>query len=122
MYEVTSDCDYIVIINKISKTLIEGGNWQGTTQCHGIPGSIEFLIDVYQILKNRNLLEAAHELAKILISYKVKHESYYKWSSEDPEVFSMDYMVGNAGIGGCMLRLQNPFLPRFLSRRYFGNS
>jgi lantibiotic modifying enzyme len=104
---------------KAAKTVFEGGKWLGTTQCHGLAGNIEFLLDLFQITKNIEILNAAYNMGSLLETYKISEGQNYKWPSEDPDIFTPDYMVGYAGVGACFLRLANPHLPYSISRKAF---
>jgi serine/threonine protein kinase len=118
-FQITNNQEHLDLTLKAYNTIVKHGKYIGTTQCHGLAGNIEFLIDLYGETKNKEILRSAYELGEILLSYKVHEGKFFKWPSEDPNIFSWDYMVGNSGIGSCLLRLANPILTNTLSRNSF---
>ena len=106
---------------RAARTVAHGTRWAGPTQCHGLAGNIEFLLDMYQATGNRAYLTEARTLGRLLEAFGVEREGAPLWVSESPHVFSPDYMVGYAGVAVCLLRLSDPWLlPHQLSRRGFG--
>lgn len=78
------------------------------TQCHGLAGSIEFLLDMFQITGEPQYLGEAAGLARLLEAFIVKRDGLLLCSSEQPTLFSPDYMVGYGGVAVCLLRLADP--------------
>jgi serine/threonine protein kinase len=108
------------IAERAARTVARVGRWNSPTQCHGLSGSIEFLLDMYQSTNNRAYMNEAWALASILRAYGVVHENNKVWPSESPTTYTPDYMVGYSGVLACMLRLSNPMhLPHLLSRSGF---
>jgi lantibiotic modifying enzyme len=96
------------------------GRWAAPTQCHGLAGSIELLLDMYQGTGERAWLTEAWSLARLLETFLVESEQGPGFSSDVPELVTPDYMVGTAGVLSCLLRLGDPEnRPRQLSRRGF---
>jgi hypothetical protein len=89
--------------------------WSGATQCHGLAGAVEFLLDAASLWPERFLADA-HAIARILTAFAVPGESGLRWGSETGEVVTPDYLIGYAGVGACLLRLATPGRPRQLSR------
>jgi serine/threonine protein kinase len=97
-----------------------GARWSGPTQCHGLAGNIEFLLDMHQTTRNPSFLAEALELGRLLIAFGRQADGYWVWPSESPTTVTPDYTVGYAGVAACLLRLSSPsLLPRQLSRRGF---
>jgi hypothetical protein len=101
-------------------TAARGIRWAGPTQCHGLAGAIELLIDGYQIMKDPALLQQARIVEQLLLSFAYKVDGKLVWPSETPRVITPDYNVGYAGIVGALLRLADPECrPHGLSRHGF---
>ncbi|HEX2914990.1 MAG TPA: class IV lanthionine synthetase LanL [Chloroflexia bacterium] len=103
-----------------ARTVARGTRWAGPVQCHGLSGNLEFLLDMYQATRERAYLVEARSLGQILRAYLVERNGLLVSSSETPDVFSQDYMVGYAGVAVALLRLAEPeYLPHQLSRAGF---
>jgi hypothetical protein len=105
---------------RAARAVSQGTRWSGPTQCHGLAGNIEFLVDMAQVTGDRSYLTEAQVLARLLEAFAVEKDGILTWSSESPSTFTPDYMVGYAGIAVCLLRLSNPeHRPHQLSRQGF---
>jgi lantibiotic modifying enzyme len=105
---------------RAARTVAHGARRAGPTQCHGLAGNIEFLLDMYQATADRIYLDDARSLGELLNAFGVERDGMLMWSSESPSVFTPDYMVGYAGVAACLLRLADPSRrPRQLSRAGF---
>jgi tRNA A-37 threonylcarbamoyl transferase component Bud32 len=92
----------------------------GPTQCHGIAGNIEFLLDMFQVTHRDEFLEAAWRLVRILETFSRERDGHLVWLSDGPRVIATDYIVGYAGVAMCLLRLGAPeSRPHVLSLRGF---
>ena len=90
------------------------------TQCHGLAGNIEFLLDLYQFTGNEATLHEAQVLAQCLETFASERDGMLLWPSEDPDTFTPEHMSGYAGVALCMLRLADPdHVPHQLSRAGF---
>jgi hypothetical protein len=101
-----------------------GTRWAGPTQCHGLSGNIEFLLDMYQATKEHIYLDNAVLLARCLLALATEQNGLSVFSSEQPTTFTPDYMIGYAGVAVCFLRLSETDRPHQLSRggfRYTGS-
>lgn len=108
------------LAGRAARMVARGGRSIGTTQCHGLAGSIELLVDMFQETRDRAYLREAHALARLLEPFGVERDGALVWPSESPAIFSPDYMVGYAGVAVCLLRLSAPErLPHSLSRAGF---
>lgn len=103
-----------------ARAAARGARWAGPTQCHGLAGNIEFLLDVFQATGDQTYLQEAESLAHLLAAFAAEQDGRLVWSSEWPNVFTPDYLVGYAGVAMCLLRLSDPSrLPCQLDRRGF---
>ncbi|WNG54806.1 protein kinase/lanthionine synthetase C family protein [Archangium gephyra] len=95
------------------------GRWGAPTQCHGLAGSIETLLDAWQATGVPAWRNEAFSLARLLEAFAIDGEPGLAFSSDTPEVVTPDYMVGTSGVAQSLLRLAEPLRPRQLSRRGF---
>jgi hypothetical protein len=103
-----------------ARATAHGARWAGPTQCHGLSGNIEFLIDAYQASGDDTYLTEARSLGQLLMAFRTEDEGLLRWPSDWPWVFGPDYMVGYAGVALALLRLAEPEdQPHALSRRGF---
>ncbi|HVB71923.1 MAG TPA: class IV lanthionine synthetase LanL [Ktedonobacteraceae bacterium] len=108
------------IAARAARVVARGTRSVGPTQCHGLAGNIEFLLDIYQATADRSYLAETRALALLLEAFSQERDGYLVFSSEFPDTFTPDYMVGYAGIALCLLRLSAPDrLPHQLSRSGF---
>lgn len=106
--------------NGAARAAALGGRWFGPTQCHGLAGSIEFLLDAYQASGDPCVLDDAGTLARLLVAFPTEQDGLLRWPSDWPWVFGPDYLVGYAGVASALLRLADPDRRPFgLSRRGF---
>jgi class IV lanthipeptide synthase len=92
-----------------------GVRWSGATQCHGLAGSIEFLLDMYQAIGDHAYLREATSLAQLLNAFAREVDGLLYWVT-DSEV-NPGFSAGYAGVATCLLRLAYPeTLPHVLSR------
>lgn len=105
------------LAERAARTVARSGRWNSPTQCHGLSGNIEFLLDMYRTTSDRAYLTEAWSLARLLQAFGVERDGKIVWPSESPTTFTPDYMVGYAGVLACLLRLNQPkHLPHQLSR------
>lgn len=91
-------------IRRAATLVADGPRWPGPTQCHGLAGNIEILVDVAAHLRGERWHGAASRLAHNLNAYRTERG----WPSEARDVISPDLMVGQAGVGLAYLRLAEP--------------
>lgn len=103
-----------------ARTTAHGTRWAGPTQCHGISGSVEFLLDAYQASGDEAYLADARSLSEFLLAFQAEDDGILRWSSDWPWTYGPDYMTGYAGVALALLRLADPeHRPHVLSRRGF---
>jgi lantibiotic modifying enzyme len=107
-----------------ARAAARGARWAAPTQCHGLSGNIEFLLDAYQASGDAEYLAEARVLGRLLMAFRSEEGGLLRWPSDWPWVFGPDYMVGYAGVALAWLRLADPEnRPHGLSRsgfRYLG--
>jgi tRNA A-37 threonylcarbamoyl transferase component Bud32 len=105
---------------RAARSVARGTRWAAPTQCHGLSGSIECLLDAFHATGDRAYLAEAGSLARLLEAFAVERDGMLLFSSESPAVFTPDLMVGYAGVAACLLRLSDPErLPHLLSHEGF---
>jgi serine/threonine protein kinase len=105
---------------RAARTVALGTRSFNPTQCHGLAGCIEFLLDVYQATEDPAYLAEATSLGQLLETFGTTQQEHFVFPSEQPGVFTPDYMVGYAGVALSLLRLSAPErLPHQLSRPGF---
>ena len=92
---------------RAARTVARGTRWSGATQCHGLAGNIEFLIDIYQATGEQAYLREARSLAKLLIAFAKDVDGLLYWIT-DTEMANPGFTAGYGGIVPCLLRLANP--------------
>jgi lantibiotic modifying enzyme len=85
-----------------------GARAAGPSQCHGLAGNIEFLLDVYQASGDARHLSHARSLAHLLEGFALMRKGRVSWCSEVPDLVTPDYMVGYSGVAMTLLRLADP--------------
>jgi lantibiotic modifying enzyme len=93
-----------------ARTVARAARWIGPTQCHGLAGNIEFLLDMFQASGDRGYWTEAGSLARLLETFAVERDGLLVWPSESSMIYTPDYMVGYAGVAMCLLRLSDPYL------------
>ncbi len=91
---------------------IAAARWSGTTQCHGLAGNIDVLVDVWQCVGGR-WLDVARNLGQDLLLYRTERG----WPSESSLVYSPDLVVGQAGVGAAFARLAAPHRQHVVTAR-----
>jgi len=108
------------VLARAARTVSRGTRHAGPTQCHGLAGSIEFLLDAFQATGDPVYLAESWSLARLLMAFEVEHDGRRVYPSDFPLTYSPDYQVGYAGVAVCLLRLAEPeHRPHQLSRRGF---
>ncbi|MGH2346448.1 MAG: lanthionine synthetase LanC family protein, partial [Chloroflexota bacterium] len=94
--------------------------WASPTQCHGLSGNIEYLLDCYQATGKEAWLTEARSLARLMRTFAVERMGDRYYPAEFATTFTPDYLTGFAGVAVCLLRLAEPeHRPRQLSREGF---
>jgi lantibiotic modifying enzyme len=91
-----------------ARTVSASSRRVGPTQCHGIAGNIEFMLDMYQMTRSDGFLNDALYLTRILETFSRERNERLVWLSDAPRIITPDYMVGYAGVAVCFLRLGSP--------------
>lgn len=93
------------------------GKTLGPTQCHGLAGSIEFLIDMFQVTGDEGFVEEAARTAHVLDAFALESDGNLMWRGDSRREVDPGYLTGYGGIAVALLRLAHPERPRDLRRR-----
>ena len=96
------------IAARAARAVARGARWASPTQCHGLAGNIEFLLDMFQATGETAYLSEARAQARLLDSFATEQDGLLVWPSELSDLISPSYMVGYAGVALCQLRLSDP--------------
>lgn len=100
------------LAERAARTVARGSRIGSAVRCHGLAGTIEFLVDVAQATGERWPLEEARSHARLLDAFvRRRPDGHAIVPSESPDVVTPDYMVGYAGIIPALLRLIDPDRP-----------
>jgi serine/threonine protein kinase len=110
-YSATHDVTHADSAIKAARATAFGEVWVGTTQCHGLAGNIEVLIDVAQQTGDHSIGERVQILAENLVAYR----DVDGWPSDERSKRCPDLMVGEAGVGAAFLRMVNPSVGHIVS-------
>ncbi len=103
-----------------SRTAARGARWAGATRAHGLPGSIDLLLDLFQATGESAYLVEARSHGCLLEAFVVERMGRWVAASQVAENTPPDYLAGFAGTTTCLLRLSDPErLPRPLTREAF---
>jgi tRNA A-37 threonylcarbamoyl transferase component Bud32 len=105
---------------RAARMAARGTRWAAPVQCHGLAGTIEFLLDMYRATRDAAYLAEARSHARLLQTFAAERDGNLVFSSDAPNEHTPSYMLGYAGVAACFLRLAAPErLPHALSRAGF---
>jgi lantibiotic modifying enzyme len=85
----------------------KGTRWAGVTQCHGLAGNVECLLDVYQATGDENYLREAASIARLLDAFAVQRGREAILVT-DLDRSNIGFSTGCSGVAACLLRLAYP--------------
>jgi lantibiotic modifying enzyme len=103
-----------------ARGIAHGARWAGPSQCHGLSGNLEFLLDQFSASGDPADYAEIAPTARLLEAFAGERDGLLVFPADSPEIFTPDYMVGYAGVAVCLLRLSDPKRwPHQLSREGF---
>ena len=87
---------------------VRNAPWLGPTQCHGLAGSIDFLLDVAKQTGQQRFNHDAQHLMRILATYANVTTEGLQWLDRETIPFDHGLMPGCGGIVSCLLRASAP--------------
>ncbi len=100
-------------VRAAAKSVVDTTRWTGNSQCHGLAGSIEFLLDAARIPEGGALHADAASLGTILVA-RVDDEVRALSAAVRSARSGLSYMTGLAGAAHALLRLAEPAVARIL--------
>ncbi|HZE32881.1 MAG TPA: lanthionine synthetase LanC family protein, partial [Actinoallomurus sp.] len=82
----------------------QGARWLGPSYCHGLAGSVDFLLDMYQDTRDPEFRRQATIEIRLLNAFKINGDSGIRWQGDTTGCVTPDYMVGYGGVLVTMLR------------------
>ncbi|AKT40112.1 lanthionine synthetase LanC family protein [Chondromyces crocatus] len=108
---------------RAARTVARGARWLGPTQCHGLAGNLEFLVDMFQATSHPHYLTEAADLFTLLRAFSQEKAGRLVWQGDQPEQALPALQVGYGGVATCLLRLGDPArAPHLLSVRGLGGA
>ena len=122
LHLATADLDAIALetARRAARMTALGARSADPSQCHGLAGNIELLIDMGQATDDAIYFAQAADLAALLERFAVERDGSLGWYSDVPPTVTADYTVGYSGTAMCLLRLGDAGRrPHQLSRKGF---
>ena len=108
-YELLKGPSYYEIALQCGTTTIAYGDFRNNvTQCIGLSGCGELFVELYRVTQDTSWLENANVFAEMAIGYREELPEGDAWPTDEPGLYSADYMYGAAGVGHYFLRLWKP--------------
>ena len=108
-YELLKEPACYEVARKCGETTYAYGDFRhNVTQCIGLSGCGELFIELYRVSQEERWLGRAHEFAEMALGYREALPEGDAWPTDEPGLFSPDYMYGAAGAGHYFLRLWKP--------------
>jgi hypothetical protein len=100
---------YREVARKAGETTYAYGDFRDNiTQCIGLSGCGELFVELYRDSGDDTWLTRAHEFADLCMGYRAELPEGDAWPTDEPGLYSADFMYGAAGMGHYFLRLQQP--------------
>lgn len=108
-FEVLEDTAYLEVALKCGTTTVAYGDFRhNITQCIGLSGCGELLIELYRVTKDESWLQQAVAFAEMALTYRAQLPEGDAWPTDAPGLYSADFMYGASGLGHYFLRLWKP--------------
>jgi lantibiotic modifying enzyme len=76
------------------------------TQCVGVAGGGDLLLELWNVTHEECWLKRAQEFGEAILTYRTILPEGDAWPTDEPGLFSADFMYGAAGTGHFLLRLE----------------
>ena len=104
------------IAERAGQVVADGTRWSGPTQCHGLAGNLECLLDLYQATSEPAYLQQAGKFGQLLSAFVVEQSGHVKVVT-DRDSPNLGFSTGAAGVAAALLRLAHPDQPHLLDLR-----
>ena len=76
------------------------------TQCVGLAGGGDLLLELWRVTGEGRWLERAREFGEKVLAYRAVLPEGEAWPTDEPGLYTADFMYGAAGTGHFLLRLE----------------
>lgn len=90
---------------KAAQSIVRERWTSGISQCHGLAGNGEYLIDLFQFTRKPRFLEEARHLGKIIALHKIRRPNGIVFPDDTGFPTGLDFSVGSAGVASFLSRL-----------------
>jgi lantibiotic modifying enzyme len=104
LYFVTRDDRYLELADKAACTVMRFKWESSVTQCHGLSGDGDFLMDMYKFTGNRSYKQMAKEVIDVIYMNRIYRDDAVVFAGEANMRIQCDYGTGMAGIGAFLSR------------------
>ena len=116
LHQLGIDDDALDMANRAARTAAFAGRHAQPGLCHGLNGSIEFLLDVYRHTQEPRLLTQTWELQRLLHAYQHRTRFGLGYPPTTMSPSDNSYMLGDAGVVSTLIRqMSHGQMPRLLS-------
>lgn len=100
---------YLEVARKAGEATYAYGDFRNNiTQCIGLSGCGELFVELYRESGDESWLKRGHEFADRSMAYRAELPEGDAWPTDEPGLYSADFMYGASGLGHYFLRLQQP--------------
>lgn len=104
-FAITGDEQYRRLAEMAAAAVMRS-RWRGpVTQCHGLAGNAEFLLDMHRFLDEPGYRAMAFHLAEAIWARRTYRDEGVVFADDNGRSVSADYSLGLAGTGSLLLRL-----------------
>ena len=120
--QVDDRSEAVELARAAALVVARGTRWSGVTQCHGLAGNLECLLDLYQATGEEIYLREAGSMARLVRAFAVERDGRLKVIT-DLNRSNPGFSTGCAGVAACLLRLAHPLTrAHLLSLRGFDSA
>jgi hypothetical protein len=117
--QLTDGAEPLELARRAALVVAEGTRWAGVTQCHGLAGNVECLLDLYQATTEESYLREAETMARLVNAFAQKRKGRFTLIT-DRDSSNPGFSTGCSGVAVCLLRLAHPRTrPHLLSLRAY---
>lgn len=107
--QVLGEARYRQAAIKAGETTYAYGDFRkNITQCIGLSGCGELFVELYRDLGDEMWMHRAQEFADLAMPYRDQLPEGEAWPTDEPGLYSADFMYGASGLGHYFLRMMDP--------------
>lgn len=76
------------------------------TQCFGLASSGDLLLELWRVTRENRWLDRALEFGELVLNYRATPPEGDAWPTDEPGLYTADFMCGGSGTGHFLLRLE----------------